>query len=101
MKKDFAEATEDVSKFITGNQLTKERTKKLEFALSFEKMKQNAMITPTAGINPNMRDSFMRKGMVGDWKTNFEVKMTEEWNAWIKFHFVDTGMEKSAQNFLL
>ena len=80
--KDLPRTVWDISNFLD-RPLTLENLGKIANLLSFENMKKNPLVNPTSGL-PKQK-TFMRRGIVGDWRNHFNEDMNTTWNAWIEF----------------
>ena len=81
--KDTQRTVRDISNFLD-RPLTLENVGKIANLLSFENMKQNPMVNPTSGLAK--QKTFMRRGIVGDWRNHFDEDMIATWNAWVESH---------------
>ena len=79
--KDLPRTVWDISNFLD-RPLTSENVGKIANLLSFENMKKNPMVNPTSGL-PKQK-TFMRRGIVGDWRNHFDENTIATWNAWIE-----------------
>ena len=78
--------------------LSDEKKQLLCESLEFENMKKNLNANPLAGIDwPAAKPSlaFMRKGVVGDWKSIFGEEKSEKWDKWIEEKIEATGLENT------
>ena len=81
--KDTQRTVQDISNFLD-RPLTSENVEKIANLLSFANMKQNPMVNPTSGLAK--QKTFMRRGIVGDWRNHFDEHMIATWNAWVESH---------------
>ena len=79
--KDLPRTVWDISNFLD-RPLTSENVGKIANLLSFENMKKNPMVNPTSGL-PKQK-TFMRRGIVGDWRNHFNEDMITTWNACVE-----------------
>ena len=88
---DLHKTIRDLSCFLD-HPLTSENVETIAHLLSFENMKLNPMVNPTFGLA--REKTFMRKGIVGDWKNYFDENMIATWNAWIKRNADGIGLKE-------
>ena len=80
-----------VANFI-GKSVTEGDIEKLLHHLSFSSMKRNAAVNYESYIQNEMKKNstessdghFMRRGIVGDWKTTFDVELLNKFEKWEK-----------------
>ena len=92
MKNDQEAAIRKVAKFL-GKELSEEKIQSLVKHLDFKSMKQNKAVNYEF-LAPNPEDgSFMRKGLVGDWKNYFTDEMSGRVDDAIKKYCTPVGLE--------
>merc|ERR1711970_560391 len=90
MKVDQKKVILDLCKFLE-HPLSEDKVAKLVEHLKFENIKKNPAMNPPK--SEKMRQDFIRKGVVGDWKNFFTEEKKTEWNAWIEKKTSGTGMD--------
>ena len=62
--------------------------------LDIETFRQNKFVNKEKEIPPDKKgNTFIRKGIVGDWKNYFDDKMNAEWDPWIEKQLAGTGFQ--------
>ncbi|GMR49437.1 hypothetical protein PMAYCL1PPCAC_19632, partial [Pristionchus mayeri] len=94
MKKDLAKEVESLEKFI-GVPLTAEQRAKVVDHCSFKSMKGNKSTNRVEikELFDKEKGSFIRKGVVGDWKNNFTVAQNEAFDALYKKKMEGSGLD--------
>ena len=85
MKTEFDAVAQKLKDFL-GVTLTPEQDEIIKEKTSFKSIKKNDAVNKRYEIPHTPSDegpSFIRKGIVGDWKTHFDNKTNAEWDEWI------------------
>eukprot|EP00095_Tigriopus_kingsejongensis_P000451 snap_masked-scaffold217_size252476-processed-gene-0.6 protein:Tk00451 transcript:snap_masked-scaffold217_size252476-processed-gene-0.6-mRNA-1 annotation:"hypothetical protein DAPPUDRAFT_231919" len=86
MKLDTMAAIRTLQKFL-GVHLEEKKLEQLHAAVQFESLKKNTFVNKTKEF-PNQDQangkSFIRKGIIGDWKNHFSQDMRAEWAKWAR-----------------
>ena len=62
--------------------------------VEFETFRNNKYVNKEKEIPPDKRgNSFIRKGVTGDWKNYFDDKMNREWDPWIEEQLAGSGFK--------
>lgn len=83
MKKDFRSTVEKLAKFLDLS-LTEETFQELEERVNIEAFRKDVLVNKSNEIPMKAGKSFIRKGVVGDWKNHFDEDMSKEWDVWIE-----------------
>jgi len=93
MKDDFVSVIKQVAAFL-GKEIEEAAVEKLVAFLDINKMRKNPMVNKEVEKPPTAEaPSFIRKGIVGDWKTHFTAEESGEWDRWIQGELERTGIE--------
>ncbi|KAI1291859.1 Sulfotransferase 1E1 [Halotydeus destructor] len=88
LKQNFAKEVNRISLFLGKEKLTEGDMSKLEQHCTFEAMEANPAVNYRHWDDLAIRDpkesKFMRKGIVGDWKTHFSPEQEKTFNAWLE-----------------
>ena len=95
MKKDLTPAVTQIATFM-GYNLTDDVIKNIVEATTFDKMKNNPVaskkMTFDAEFNKDGSGSFVRKGIVGDWKNHLSEEQSAMIDALVEKHIAGTGL---------
>ena len=91
MKKDFRSTIDRLVKFLNVT-LPEDKFRDLEERVSIESFRGDVLVNKTNEI-PSGTGTFIRKGVVGDWKNHFDDGMNKEWDAWIEEQMKDTDFK--------
>lgn len=95
MKKDPALAVTQIATFM-GYSLTDETIKTIAEATTFDKMKANPgaakKLTFDAAFNKDGSSSFLRKGVIGDWKNHLSEEQSAKIDALVEKVLAGTGL---------
>ena len=95
MKKDLTLAVTQIATFM-GYSLTDDVIKNIADATTFDKMKNNPVasrkLTFDAEFNKDGSSSFIRKGIVGDWKNHLSEEQSAKIDALVEEHLAGTGL---------
>lgn len=75
-----------------GKTLTDDEKQQVAEHCSFTRMKENPSTNYVKEFGKGETE-FMRKGIIGDWKSHFTNEMNERMDAYIEKHFAGTGLE--------
>jgi len=93
MKDDFASVIRQVAAFLE-KEIEDADVEKLVDFLNINKMRENSMVNKSVEKPPTEeRPSFIRKGIVGDWKTHFSAEESAEWDRWIESQLERSGIQ--------
>ncbi|XP_033641706.1 sulfotransferase 1E1-like [Asterias rubens] len=92
-RRDLRGQVEKVSKFL-GTDCSDEKLAAITDYCSFQNMKENQTTNPGFLFERKDRqnETFMRKGMIGEWKLHFTVAQNEVFTAHIKEKLYGTGL---------
>ena len=95
MKKDLKQAVTDIASFIGANNLSSEVIGKIADLTSFDKMKKDNTANYSWSEMQQKENvpSFMRKGVVGDWKNYLTEEQSAEIDAMCAERLEGTGLE--------
>jgi len=91
MKNDFETVIKEVAAFL-GKEIDESGVDKLVAFLNINKMRKNPMVNKE-WKNTEGGPIFMRKGIVGDWKTHFTSEESQDWDRWIESELQRTGIQ--------
>ena len=95
MKKDLTLAVTQIATFM-GYSLTDDAIKNIVDATTFDKMKNNPVasrkLTFDAEFHKDGSSSFIRKGIVGDWKNHLSEEQSAKIDALVEEHLAGTGL---------
>ena len=95
MKKDLPSAVARIATFM-GYSLTDEVIRKIAESTTFDKMKDNPAaskrLTFDATFNKDGANTFLRKGVVGDWKNYLSEEQSAKIEALVDEHLAGTGL---------
>merc|ERR1712156_903613 len=91
MKNDFETVIKEVAAFL-GKEIDESGVDKLVAFLNINKMRENPMVNKE-WKNTEGGPIFMRKGIVGDWKTHFTSEESHDWDRWIESELQRTGIQ--------
>ena len=86
MKKDYEKEAKRIKEFLNVT-LTPEQDRFVKERTSFGEMRKSDAVNKKHEIPHTPSDkgpSFIRKGIIGDWKTHFDQETNKEWDAWIE-----------------
>ncbi len=89
IKRNLSGTIRTVAEFL-GKSLTEEQVEKIKKHTRFQSMKSNVSVCP-APMAP--RESFFRKGEVGDWKNYFSQSQSEYVDKLVNERLVPLGLE--------
>jgi len=93
MKDDFVSVIKQVAGFLE-KEIEEAAVEQLVAFLDINKMRKNPMVNKEVEKPPTAEaPSFIRKGIVGDWKTHFTAEESGEWDRWIQSELERTGIE--------
>jgi hypothetical protein len=93
MKTDLRKVATDLLKFLKGNDATIDMDTLLA-QLDIETFRKNKFVNKEQEIPPDKDgNTFIRKGIVGDWKNHFDVEMNAEWDPWIEKQLSGSGFK--------
>jgi len=93
MKDDFVSVIKQVAGFLE-KEIEEADVEQLVAFLDINKMRKNPMVNKEVEKPPTAEaPSFIRKGIVGDWKTHFTAEESGEWDRWIQSELERTGIE--------
>ena len=87
---------EDIRKIANhlGKTMTEDDMKALVKHLDIDQFKANSSVNKTQEMpSTGDRPSFIRKGIVGDWKNHFTQEESKEWDSWITSELERTGIQ--------
>eukprot|EP00095_Tigriopus_kingsejongensis_P005683 snap_masked-scaffold1292_size50302-processed-gene-0.0 protein:Tk05683 transcript:snap_masked-scaffold1292_size50302-processed-gene-0.0-mRNA-1 annotation:"hypothetical protein DAPPUDRAFT_231919" len=100
MKLDTMAAIRTLQKFL-GVHLEEKKLEQLHAAVQFESLKKNTFVNKTKEF-PNQDQangkSFIRKGIIGDWKNHFSQDMRAEWAKWARDQLKASDYDMGDQN---
>eukprot|EP00090_Calanus_glacialis_P040374 TRINITY_DN70385_c0_g1_i1.p1 TRINITY_DN70385_c0_g1~~TRINITY_DN70385_c0_g1_i1.p1 ORF type:complete len:302 (+),score=93.09 TRINITY_DN70385_c0_g1_i1:1-906(+) len=77
-----------------GKTMTEDDMKALVKHLDIDQFKANSSVNKTQEMpSTGDRPSFIRKGIVGDWKNHFTQEESKEWDSWITSELERTGIQ--------
>jgi len=92
MKKDQKSVIQGLCKFLD-QPLTEEKVNELVESLKFENFKKNPSVNmEAADPNQGKKGTFIRKGIVGDWKNHFDEETDQQWDKWIQENIEGTDL---------
>lgn len=95
MKKDLPSAVAQIATFV-GYSLTDDVIAKIAEETTFDKMKDNPAaskkMTFDATFNKDGSCTFLRKGVVGDWKNHLSEEQSAKIDALVEEHLAGTGL---------
>lgn len=98
MRRDNKKAIRQVAEFLD-KKLTNEQIASLEDYLSFNKMRENPSVNlePIVKLmgNSDPQEKFLRKGVVGDYKTHMNEDTVAKFDKWTEENTKDTGLSFS------
>lgn len=75
-------------------ELSDEKLEKLVNAVHIDSFRDNVSVNKRSEIPPDGKGgTFIRKGIIGDWKTHFDQEMNDEWDPWIEEQLRGTGFD--------
>ncbi|XP_030854985.1 LOW QUALITY PROTEIN: sulfotransferase 1C2A-like [Strongylocentrotus purpuratus] len=101
MKKDLPGAVQQIAEFM-GKSLSDDVIEKIAEASTFEAMKKNPLSNPDtllqkgnkeSGLGQSSTSSFMRKGVVGDWKNYFTDEQKKRFDKLYDKEMAGSGLE--------
>ncbi|XP_011670671.2 sulfotransferase family cytosolic 1B member 1 [Strongylocentrotus purpuratus] len=95
MKKDLPSAVRQIAEFM-GKSLSDDVIEKISKASTFKAMKKNPASNPDSLIpkdRQKSKDSFMRKGIIGDWKNCFTEEQNKRFDELYEKELAGTGLE--------
>merc|ERR1711962_1044935 len=93
MKDDFETIIKEVAAFL-GKEIDEVGVEKLVAFLDINKMRKNPMVNKEVEKPPTEEaPSFIRKGIVGDWRTHFTSEQSQDWDRWIESELERTGIQ--------
>ena len=87
MKKDLKNVALKLISFLRGSSytLSEEQMETLLEAVDIESFRKNVFVNKTKDVMPDEDgNTFIRKGIIGDWKNYFDKEMDREWDAAIE-----------------
>ena len=87
MKKDIKNVTVELISFLRGSDyiISDENMKNLLTAVDLESFRGNKFVNKTHFYKTDENGhSFIRKGVIGDWKNHFDEEMNKEWDSEIE-----------------
>ena len=87
MKKDIKNVTVELISFLRGSDyiISDENMKNLLIAVDLESFRRNKFVNKTHFYKTDENGhSFIRKGVIGDWKNHFDEEMNKEWDSEIE-----------------
>ena len=95
MKKDLRKTVNQIASFM-GAEISSEVLSQIADLASFKRMKENDKVNYSwdkAYVNENGDHTFLRKGVVGDWKNFFSAQQSAKIDEICAEKFKDTGLE--------
>ncbi len=78
-----------------GERISESKRDLLKEKVKIDSFRQNNYVNKAREIehDPKGEKTFIRKGVVGDWKNHFDQETNEEWDKWIEAATKDTGFK--------
>ena len=85
LKANFDTVLQQLKEFL-GISLTEAQTRDLKAATTLSSFKKNPFVNQEIEMKVygNNKNSFMRKGTIGDWKSHFDMETNQDWDCWIR-----------------
>ena len=92
MKEDITSVINKIAKHL-GKTISDDDMAALVKHLAIENFRENASVNKTEEKPSGDGPSFIRKGIIGDWKNHFTKEESKEWDIWITEELERTGIQ--------